>query len=98
MIQRPFVHNMHSIVPVHWNNKTERAQRRPCVSPAQRESASGNANLPSALPTGACGTPPYPAVHGEPPFVFFRMHWDLEPMAIPLTRPSDTLSPSGGEG
>src|SRR6185369_7593693 len=25
-------------------------------------------------------------------------HWDHEPPRIPLTRPSDTLSPSGGEG
>ena len=22
-------------------------------------------------------------VHGEPPFVFFRMHWDHEPLAVP---------------
>jgi hypothetical protein len=27
-----------------------------------------------------------------------RMHWDHEPIAIPLARPSDTLSPTGGEG
>jgi len=27
-----------------------------------------------------------------------RMHLHLEPMAIPLTRRSDTLAPSGGEG
>ncbi len=26
------------------------------------------------------------------------MHWDHEPVEIPLTRRSDTLSPSGGEG
>jgi len=29
---------------------------------------------------------------------FDAAHWDHEPVAIPLTRPSDTLSPSGGEG
>ena len=27
-----------------------------------------------------------------------RMDWDLKPKAIPLTRPTDTLSPTGGEG
>ena len=25
-------------------------------------------------------------------------HWDHEPRRVPLTRPSGTLSPSGGEG
>ncbi len=34
----------------------------------------------------------------ESPLSFFRMRWDHEPVEIPLTRPSDTLSPSGGEG
>jgi len=34
----------------------------------------------------------------ESPLPLSRMHWDLEPMAIPLTRPTDTLSPTGGEG
>src|SRR5688572_10399790 len=34
----------------------------------------------------------------ESPHSLVRMHWDLEPIAIPLTRPSDTLSPIGGEG
>jgi hypothetical protein len=29
---------------------------------------------------------------------FFRMHWDLEPVRIPLNRPPGTLSPTGGEG
>ncbi len=29
---------------------------------------------------------------------FLRLHWDHELMEIPLARPSDTLSPSGGEG
>src|SRR5438046_6834608 len=29
---------------------------------------------------------------------FDAAHWDHEPVAIPLTRPSDTLSPSGEEG
>src|SRR6266498_42224 len=29
---------------------------------------------------------------------FDAAHWDHDPVAIPLTRPSDTLSPSGGEG
>src|SRR6059036_2301711 len=28
----------------------------------------------------------------------FRMHWDHEPYRIPLTRPSGTFSPIGGEG
>src|SRR5688572_32357852 len=28
----------------------------------------------------------------------FPMHWHHEPIAVPLTRPSDTLSPIGGEG
>src|SRR6185436_13583238 len=29
---------------------------------------------------------------------FFRLHWDHEPTGFPLTRPTDTLSPTGGEG
>jgi hypothetical protein len=35
------------------------------------------------------------AVHGEPPFVF-SMHWDLEPLRIPLNRPPGTFCPTGG--
>src|SRR5438093_3232526 len=39
----------------------------------------------------------------ESPLSLFRMHWDHEPVRIPLSRPSATLSPvspaqSGGEG
>jgi hypothetical protein len=34
----------------------------------------------------------------ESPRSLLRMHWHLEPIAFPLTRPSDTLSPTGGEG
>ena len=34
----------------------------------------------------------------ESPDAIIGAHWDHEPMEIPLTRPSDTLSPSGGEG
>src|SRR5207247_10726445 len=29
---------------------------------------------------------------------FFRMHWDAEPVRIPLNRPPGTFSPSGGGG
>jgi len=29
----------------------------------------------------------------ESPHVNYAVHWDHEPMAFPLTRPSDTLSP-----
>ena len=32
------------------------------------------------------------------PHDFDAVHWDHEPMPIPLTRPTDTLSPSEGEG
>src|SRR6187401_1329565 len=35
-------------------------------------------------------------VHGEASTA--TAHWDHEPRRIPLTRPSGTLSPSGGEG
>src|SRR5262245_54521752 len=34
----------------------------------------------------------------ESPLSLLRMHWDLEPIGFPLTRPTDTLSPIGGEG
>jgi hypothetical protein len=34
----------------------------------------------------------------EGPVSILRMHWDLELIAFPLARPSDTLSPTGGEG
>ncbi len=34
----------------------------------------------------------------ESPLSRSRMRWDREPFRIPLTRPSDTLSPSGGVG
>src|SRR6266542_2201251 len=33
-----------------------------------------------------------------PVFRILRMHWNHESLEIPLTRPLDTLSPSGGEG
>jgi len=32
----------------------------------------------------------------ESPLPLSRMDWDVEPMAVPLTRPTDTLSPTGG--
>src|SRR6187401_1075729 len=35
-------------------------------------------------------------VHGEASTA--TAHWDHEPRRIPFTRPSGTLSPSGGEG
>ena len=35
----------------------------------------------------------------ESPLSFFRMHWDHEPVGIPLNRrPPGTFSPTGGEG
>src|SRR5205814_1124955 len=34
----------------------------------------------------------------ERPLGLVAVHWDQEPFRIPLTRPSDTLSPTGGEG
>jgi hypothetical protein len=42
--------------------------------------------------------PPYSVWFMESLLPLSRMHWNLEPMAIPLTRPTDTLSPIGGEG
>src|SRR6266536_1379002 len=33
-----------------------------------------------------------------PVFRILRRHWNHESLEIPLTRPLDTLSPSGGEG
>src|SRR5437870_5203048 len=32
------------------------------------------------------------------PALAFRMHWDHEPVRIPLNRPPGTFSPTGGEG
>src|SRR5436309_5355437 len=45
------------------------------------------------------GTPNQPGFM-ESPLSLFRVHWDHEPIRIPLSRPSATLSPaqSGGEG
>jgi hypothetical protein len=34
----------------------------------------------------------------ESPLSFFRIHWDHEPVRIPLNRPSGTYSPNVGEG
>ena len=34
----------------------------------------------------------------ESPLSFSRMHWDHEPVRIPLNRPPGTFSPTGGEG
>src|SRR5436190_22471816 len=40
----------------------------------------------------ACPTLRFMGSHHD----FDAAHWDHDPVAIPLTRPSDTLSPSGG--
>jgi hypothetical protein len=34
----------------------------------------------------------------ESPLAIFDVHWDHEPVRIPLNRPPGTFSPTGGEG
>ena len=34
----------------------------------------------------------------ERPLAIFAVHWDHEPVRIPLNRPPGTFSPTGGEG
>src|SRR5690349_12739590 len=98
------------MIPSHLGHRAAREPeairggQRPPQTPCRELAAESLSNLSPPVEEAVSATTVSAVVKwnshfmGKPPWPLPTLHWDHEPVRIPLNRPSGTFSPIGGEG